>query len=360
MPNLESSNAQAAVSQRGALPMSLDVLGIIVAHLERGDFRPLATLMRSCREVRGHVLRLVAHVDARNAWGGVPSQVLVRLENLRTLIVPQNVDGALPALFERDAATINALVARGRLVRLDVAGMNLSDDSWEMIGMLTALESLTLDGCNQATHPMRPIQTTALVGLERLEELHANDVCIAAGSMAGLRQLTSLTRLRLDGSNGAGFVADIGAATTLQELCLNDFGFNGYIPGLNGMLASLTSLQRLELYNTGALVYIRGDTLTRLQCLRHLGVGSCEWGRSVGIRNLVTSPLLCDRLTALEELDLSNNGIAPGSRRLIGMENHVSRLVNLRVLNLEANGLTPVHAPNIHAHMAGIGGTLHL
>jgi hypothetical protein len=325
---------------------------MIVRILEEGDFKCLIMLARTRKGMMSEITAIVRRLDASHCAGGIPSQLISTMPCLQQLLVPQGPEHPLPALTAVDPKVLEALV---KLRELDVSGMKVMYNTMEGIARCTQLASLTLDGCRGARD--EDIITNHLTVLTNLRKLHMNGIGLGVGTLKMLRGATNIETLVLDGSHGC-YLNEIGSLrTSLRVLRMNGFRGPNMQPSVSDAhktLNLLTGLTELELGNTRAFTRLDADSITALGCLERLVASQCMWSQRLLIGRAPLPEHVCS-LTNLKHLDLSYNGMAPGSPLILNLEAHVYKLVKLEVMLLGGNGLAPHDVPLTAAHMHSRG-----
>ena len=257
-------------------------------------------------------------------------------------------------LLNDTAITDDGLVAIGKIAtlhNLDLRGCAVGNAGMGHLTGLTELRALRLSGKDGDTtvdndglveigklKSLRVLMldflwlgdseegTTALAGLEHLEELYMANTFIDDAALAKIGQLTKLKKLRLAGltiQNENDSLANLAKLSQLEELDLSDCAslLDDALVHLAGMksltklnlyhlssvtddgiahLAGLTNLKWLNLDNTmlsdEGIVHLQG--MADLEFL-HLGVTG---GTDAGLKNL-------EPLTALKDLNVSRTGV---------------------------------------------------
>ena len=124
----------------------------------------------------------------------------------------------------------------GRVVRLDLSGVSLSQVVPACIGRLTALQALVLSNNQLTSVPAEIGQLTSLVELS----ISGNQL---TSLPAEIGQLASLTWLNLKGNELTSVPAEIGRLTSLRELHLH----GNRLLSVPAEIGQLTSLRELDL-----------------------------------------------------------------------------------------------------------------
>jgi len=250
-----------------------------------------------------------------------------RLTALQVLNLANNRLTSVPAEIGQLAA----------LQLLDLRGNQLSSLPAE-IGQLPSLRELNLDDNKLTSLPAEIWQLTSLRGLDlgrnqltslpvELGQLTALEVLSLSRNQltsvpAEVWQLTSLKRLWLRSNQLTSMPAELGRLTALRQLWHN----NNKLTSLPAEVGQLTSLRALELANN-QLTSLPAE-IWQLTSLRGLDLG----------RNQLTSlPAEVGRLSALKRLNLGGN-------RLTSLPAEIGQLTSLRDLSLSGNQLTSVPA----------------
>ena len=199
----------------------------------------------------------------------------------------------------------------GRVVRLDLSGVSLSQVVPACIGRLTALQALDLSD-NQLTSV--PAEIGQLTSLEVLSLSHNQLTSVPAE----IGQLISLTELFLGGNQLSSLPAEIGQLTALTHLFLD----SNQLTNLPAEIGQLTSLKRLILSdNQLTSVPAEIGQLTSLEVLNLFG------------NQLTSLPAEIGRLTSLDRLGLKGN-------QLTIVPAGIWQLKSLEVLDLNNNQLS--------------------
>ena len=229
--------------------------------------------------------------------------------------------------------------SKGRVVKLDMYGNNLSGSIPMEVGQLTYIEELNFN-TNQITG-----EIPASIGqLENLVTMNLSNNDLSGGIPASMGQLTNLTELLISWNELTGSIpAELGQLMHLEWLALDRNQLSGEIPV---ELSRLTSLFRLELVDnriTGEIPAVLGQ----LSNLVVLGLGTNNLSGEI--------PPELGRLSRLEHLVLDNNqlsGLPPPE---------LGNLVNLQSLYLQENeslsGPLPDSFTNLELQILNLGET---
>ena len=232
----------------------------------------------------------------------------------------------LQAIWEVDRPVeqwLGVTMVDGRVVRLNLSGVSLSQVVPACIGRLTALQALNLDS-NQLTN--LPAEMGQLTSLRELS-LGGNKLTSVP---AVIGQLTSLRELSLGGNKLTSVPAEIGQLTSLAELDLN----SNQLTSLPPEILQLTSLMGLDL---------RGNQLTSLPA--EIGqLTSLTWLSLIGNR-LASFPAEIGQLASLEQLDLGDN-------QLTSVPAEIGQLTSLKELYLDAQSADELACGDRAAHIA--------
>jgi leucine-rich repeat protein SHOC2 len=212
----------------------------------------------------------------------------------------------------------------GRVVRLQLSGVSLSQVVPACIVRLTALQALDLSR-NQLTN--LPAEIGQLTSLNWLN-LHGNQLTSVP---AEIGQLTSLGILSLSGNQLTSVPAEIGQLTSLRELNLS----GNRLTSLPAEIGQLTSLVKL---------YLDGNQLTSLPA--EIGQLTSLTASNLDGNQLTSLPAEIGQLTLLEQLALGGN-------RLTSVPAEIGQLTSLRHLWLGDNQLTTLPAAIHELRAAG-------
>lgn len=230
----------------------------------------------------------------------------------------------------------------GRVVTLDLSGMNISGSFPTQLANLPALRFL-----NISNNCLNGSLSSNLSKLRNLEVLDVYNNNLLGALPVSLRYLVKLRHLDLGGNYFSGSIpGEYGKLTNLEFLALNGNSLGGRIPRELGNLGNLKFLY-LGYFNQfdGGIPSEIGN----LSKLVYLDLSNCNLSGTIpselsGLRNLNTLFLQTNGLTgpipprlghllSLQSMDLSNNHLSGE----IPME--LSELKELRLLNLFMNRL---------------------
>jgi hypothetical protein len=323
-----------------AVLFSDDILEELVLMIETGGYLYPSILFRACRLFRRGV-GFITVIDARNAQRPVPHELLLITPRLLKVIFPCT---RLPVEIFGSPLTTEVVAQRGMIQSLDLSNTLLGGSHMRGLALLTSLKTLDLSYCECPGGG--PINTALLATLTNLEELSICGTSIGGYAMRMVTALVSLKALSLDYSSHANNLGVVSNLTSLTCLSLNCCvkGPIASLPSAASLptaLRGLGSLVSLHLFNTNAFMHLRPHTLTVLTSLTELNAGSCAW--DAAMRNMngraVTPEDMCRCLSALETLDLKDNGIGRNPTLLGGVKAHLSRLARLRLLDLCDNDI---------------------
>ncbi|MCK6529521.1 hypothetical protein L6R50_18865 [Myxococcota bacterium] len=222
-----------------------------------------------------------------------------------------------------------------------------ADAVFRAVSALPRLTSLTMD-CGYGGEPSLAFRPDTLAHLPGLETLAIRggtlpevfpgsmpagpalrslklDQCRGIGSLGALSGLGGLEELEVNGVRIPPLPTEVCALTRLRRLSIHGTGDGGARARMPDAVGLLTDLEVLDL---GAFVHV-SPRLGELERLRRLTLT----GRAAGGAHVVSLPLEAGRLSALEHLELSYNGLG-------AVPPAVSNLSGLKVLDLSDNRLS--------------------
>ncbi|KAH0708085.1 hypothetical protein KY284_009512 [Solanum tuberosum] len=164
-------------------------------------------------------------------YGIIPESIF-HLPNLETLGLSYNykLNGYFPKTKWNSSAS---------LMKLDLSGVNFSDNLPKSIGYLTAVHSLSLPNCN-----LRGPILESLSNLTRIEHLYLQDNSLNGTIPSGMfSRLPSLSRLHLSDNHFSGELEDF-KSNSLEEIILGGNQLQGQIPK---SIQNLENLKGLDL-----------------------------------------------------------------------------------------------------------------
>ena len=213
------------------------------------------------------------------------------------------------------------------LKELNASGIELNDEAVEVIGQLTQLESLNLDG-NRTINSDRMIYLEGLVNLRRLS---LNNTAISENAFAAMRNLDNLEYLSFIGTNitGEGFykIRKRKSLKKLRHINANNTSFGVYgFAGIQGLTELRTLNVRTAIVSDPSLKGLKGlKKLTKLD----LGFNTLS---DVGVKEITKNKSLVD-LNLHNTKRITNEGL-----RLM------LKLKNLEVLTLTGTMCNPAGA----------------
>ncbi|KAG5574142.1 hypothetical protein H5410_063908 [Solanum commersonii] len=164
-------------------------------------------------------------------YGIIPESIF-HLPNLETLGLSYNykLNGYFPKTKWNSSAS---------LMKLDLSGVNFSDNLPESIGYLTSVHSLSLPNCN-----LRGPIPESLSNLTHIEHLYLQDNSLNGTIPSGMfSRLPSLSRLHLSNNDFSGELEDF-KSNSLEEIILGGNQLQGQIPK---SIQNLENLKGLDL-----------------------------------------------------------------------------------------------------------------
>ncbi len=226
---------------------------------------------------------------------------------------------------------LSHLASHTQLVSLEIVDTPLSSSDLECIGSLTALETLTLQGCSIAT-------TTALADLTQLTYLDlSNNTILNIDALAGMDKLTYLNLHQ----NALTDLSSLSGLPALKELNVS----NNILTSLSPVLSitsltwldasgnQLTEVNNMDLLSNLSYLSVAENLLTDVSPL-----ASCTSLTELNIaRNYITDITMLNTLTGLVTLNFSSNQVTaipefPTDCALVTIDGSYNQITTLKPL----------------------------
>jgi len=199
-------------------------------------------------------------------------EMLPQLLNLDIRNVPKLTLPPLPSVKSLSAEGGNEELLKSIVNNSNLKSLSISEFAGLMelpgtfeLGTLSALESLTIDSCNE----MESLSEQLLQGLSSLKRLYIRD-CPRFVFPHNMNNLTSLWQLTVGGGDEK-ILEGLEGIPSLQSLSLYRFPS---LTALPDWLGTMTSLQTLEIYEFPKLNSLP-DNFQQLRNLQYLCIGNC-------------------------------------------------------------------------------------